>query len=389
MAKVTRSAADIEAQTSAFDPRPTTTIDPYTVYGKALYMAGRVDDEEIAALRAKHGVAADSIAFIDEAGMDFEHVARRMTHLPAIVYAGGKEFPPGSPIARPAETFMVPFGLMCGMLRVSGIAGGGQSMMAVGQAGHKRGINAAARLWPEPELWKKCGVAGVHLAIAEEASNPHVTPGWAVRPTRNLDLRKGRLYSLGHPVAAVHFAGGDATLDEFAYVKTQTKPTLVRQLDTAFEFCQPAILMVEGEDWPFWSRFMDWYEFAMIHGQPERIKRKRAEVAELREGLITINGEPFEPALHALNRVRPVIACIYGNDPVDEWEFRSGLKFIDEAWYGYQRMMGKELKRRPRSAGKKASRETTGRKSSTRKKVGRKKAAAKKSPKKTGKRRGS
>ena len=358
MAKLTRSAADIAAPTSAFDPRPTRDIDPYTVYGKALYMAGRVDDEEIAALRANHGVAADSIAFIDQAGMDFEHVSRRMTHLPTVVYAGGKEFAPGSPIARPAEAFMVPFGLMMGMLRVSGIAGGGQSMMAVGQAGHKRGFNVASRLWPEPELWKKCGVAGVHLAIAEEASNPHVTPGWAVRPTRNLDIRKGRLYSLGHPVGAVHFAGGDATLDEFAYVKTQTKPTLVRQLDTAFEFCQPAILMVEGEDWPFWSRFMDWYEFAMVHGDDHRIARKRAEVAELRAGLIVVNGDPFEPALHALERIRPVIACLYGNDPVNEWESRSGLKFVDEAWYGYQRMLGKEPSRRPRSAGSKAKKQT-------------------------------
>ena len=321
--------------------------EPYVIYDLFLGEAGKKDEDQLKKRVARGLVEVSEIARAANYGQSFPFVQMQMKNLPTVVYLGGKEedLVDPDPEVDAAIQFMKPWGIAQGLLGTSGVAGGGSSLMALGQSMHLYGIKTAKRFPGNKPLWKKAGVCGVTLAIQQEAPNAHTTSGWVTIPAMNLSIRKGRLFRLGLPVAAIYFKGGDATLDEFFFVKAQAKDNLSKQINTPFGFIRPRLICIDSVNRSFWGDLLKVYVEKMTlprvgrtgkERETERLRRKADEIKHLMEGLIYIDEKDPKSALagakKAMELLMPNYSTFYGRSPVEEWESRMDLDFWDTVW---------------------------------------------------------
>jgi hypothetical protein len=303
---------------TGFNPRPD-TLPRNTAYDSALALAAAYLEERLIKLFTRFGWPYADLKAAWDSGHPFGDVRLRMLDLPTTVYLGTKEPSRGTEDEKALAEFARVYGIACGLLGVSGVAGAGEGAMALGQKWHGNGIQLL-KATDYVRLFPKGGVAGVALAIREERPNPYVTQGWLVRPTTSLDIRKGRLFSLGVPLQAVFLGvGGDATLDEFTFVKTLTKKALREQIETPFRDVQPSIVLADAAGLPFWSEFLDFYEKTQVFGPESRIARKKAECTELRRGLVQVE-DPIAATKKAIKLLDENATRMYGASMVETWQ---------------------------------------------------------------------
>ncbi|MCB0323336.1 MAG: hypothetical protein KDD69_07165 [Bdellovibrionales bacterium] len=320
---------------NGFMPRPPHVL-PYLANDIMMAIAGAYDEQRIRKETARKGCLAAEIKAAYSRGHEFASVKLRMMYLPTVVHLGGKEIAWDSHEGLSIQTYMHVFGIACGLIGISGVAGGGDGAMAMAQKGHLEGIELVKGTMCR-RLFPKAGVAGVLLAIREEAPNNYVTEEWLVRPTRSLEIRKTRLFSCGIPVLAQFFPGGDATFDEFDFWKTGTKQVLVEQLDSPFNQFQPDGFFVdpprEDREKPeCWESFLTAYGQRMIKGSPERRTRKRQEHQQLLARHCVVGAGDTDAALRAVKRAFALMdkqaTQIYGAPFVQTWELlNDGEKF--------------------------------------------------------------
>ncbi|MDD2943124.1 MAG: hypothetical protein PHC51_09190 [bacterium] len=327
MSNEIKIAPEPDKREKQFDPKP--NLPPYTHFNLAMAAAGELDADQFHNVIKRHGWGASSLQMAWKAGHNFESVRLQMQNLPTVIYAGSKELARSAPESKPIQEFMLYFGTACALLGVSGVAGAGEGAMSMGQEGHGMGIQRLRkyRVKRYQALFPKTGVAGVQLAIEEERPNPYVTPDWLVKPTRDLNLRKARLFSLGIPLLVVYFEGGDATLDEFTYWKTLTKEGLYQQIDTPFSFVRPRAVFVDGdEDNSPWQALLEGYRAFSVRGHNGRTLRKNSEYEELLRGLVKV-GDPLAAVKTSIQILDEVAEPIYGDSLVHAWEERNKESF--------------------------------------------------------------
>lgn len=310
---------------TGFNPRPD-TLPRNTAYDTALALSADYLEERLVKRFTRDGWPYADLKAAWDSGHPFGDVRLRMLDLPTTVYLGTKEPSRGTKDENALAGFARTYGIACGLLGVSGVAGAGDGAMALGQKWHGNGIQLL-KSTNYVRLFPKAGVAGVALAIREEHPNPYVTQGWLVRPTTSLDIREGRLFTLGVPLQAVFLGvGGDATLKEFTFVKTLTKRLMHEQLETPFRYVQPNIVLADAAGLPFWGEFLDFYEKTQVFGPESRIARKKAECAELRRGLVQVE-DPIAATKKAIKLLDENAERIYGASMIQTWQVLNGEDF--------------------------------------------------------------